>query len=52
MAALDINRLLILKEEWLKLFILNLIMKDMIREILEYISMDIPPKKGGPKNID
>ena len=24
----------------------------MIREILEYIPMDIPPKKGGPRNID
>ena len=29
-AALDINRLLILKEEWLKSFILNLIVKDVI----------------------
>jgi hypothetical protein len=40
------------KEEWPESFILNLTVKDVIREIPEYISMDIPFKKGGPKNID
>jgi hypothetical protein len=40
------------KEEWLESFILNLIVKDVIREIPEYIFMDIPFKKEGPKNID
>ena len=52
MAASDIDRLLILKEEWPESFILNLIVKDMIWEIPEYISIDISSKKGGLKNID
>ena len=43
--ALDINRLLILKEEWPKSFILNLIIKDIIWEILEYILINISFKK-------
>jgi hypothetical protein len=30
----------------------SLPVKDIIREILEYIPMDIPFKKGAPKNID
>ena len=51
-AALDIDRLLISKEEWPESFILNPTVKDIIREILEYIPIDIPPKKGGPRNID
>jgi hypothetical protein len=40
------------KEEWPESFILNATVKDVIREILKYIPMDIPPKKGGPRNID
>src|SRR5438876_10574930 len=51
-AASDIDRLLLPKEEWLESFILNLIVKDIIQEILEYIPMDISFKKGGPKNIN
>ena len=51
-AVLDIDRLLLLKEEWPESFILNAIVKDIIREILEYISIDISSKKGGSKNID
>jgi hypothetical protein len=51
-AAPDIDRLLLPKEEWLKSFIPNAIVKDVIREIPKYISIDIPFKKGGPKNID
>jgi hypothetical protein len=51
-AVLDIDRFLLPKEEWLESFILNVIVKDIIREILEYIPIDIPSKKGGPKNID
>ena len=50
--VLDIDRLLLLKEEWLKSFISNLIIKNIIREIPEYIPMDIPSKKGGLRNID
>ena len=50
--VLNIDRLLLSKKEWLKSFILNVIVKDIIQEILEYIPMDIPPKKGGPKNIN
>jgi hypothetical protein len=42
----------LLKEEWLESFILNATVKDVIREILKYIPMDIPFKKGGPRNID
>jgi hypothetical protein len=51
-AAPDIDRLLILKKEWPESFILNPTVKDIIREIPKYIPMDIPPKKGGPRNID
>src|SRR5256886_16141750 len=51
-AAPDIDRLLLPKEEWLESFILNPTVKDIIREIPEYIPMDIPSKKGGPKNIN
>src|SRR6266480_3509615 len=51
-AAPDIDRLLLPKEEWLESFILNATVKDVIREILEYIPMDIPLKIGCPKNID
>jgi hypothetical protein len=40
------------KEEWLESFIPNVTVKDIIREIPEYIPIDIPSKKGGPKNID
>jgi hypothetical protein len=40
------------KEEWPESFISNLTVKDIIQEIPEYIPMDIPFKKGGPKNID
>jgi hypothetical protein len=40
------------REEWPESFILNLIVKDIIREIPEYIPIDIPFKKGAPKNID
>jgi hypothetical protein len=40
------------REEWPESFILNPTVKDIIREILEYILMDIPSKKGAPKNID
>jgi len=51
-AASDIDRLLILKEEWPESFIQNPTVKDIIREIPKYIPMDIPFKKGSPKNID
>jgi hypothetical protein len=51
-AAPDINRLLLPKEEWPESFILNLIVKDIIRKIPEYIPIGIPFKKGGPRNID
>jgi hypothetical protein len=40
------------REEWPEIFISNLTFKDIIREIPEYIPMDIPSKKGGPRNID
>jgi hypothetical protein len=40
------------REEWLESFIPNTIVKDVIREVPEYIPIDIPFKKGGPKNID
>ena len=52
MAALDIDRLLISKEEWSKSFILNPTIKDVIWEILEYIPMNISSKKGGFRNIN
>ena len=51
-AAPDIDRLLIPKEEWPESFIPNPTVKDIIREIPEYIPMDIPPKKGGLRNIN
>src|SRR5438876_3788635 len=51
-AAPDIDRLLLSKEEWPESFIPNATVKDMVREILEYIPMDIPFKKGSPRNID
>jgi hypothetical protein len=51
-AAPDIDRLLLSKEEWPESFISNPTVKNVIREIPEYIPMDIPFKKGGPKNID
>ena len=47
-AASDIDRLLIPKEEWPESFILNPTVKDIIREIPEYIPMNIPFKKGKP----
>ena len=51
-ATLDINRLLLSKEEWPESFIPNVIIKDVIWEILKYIPIDIPFKKRGFKNID
>ena len=51
-AAPDIDRLLLPKEEWPESFIPNATVKDIIREIPEYIPIDIPFKKGGPKNIN
>jgi len=51
-AALDIDRLLIPKEEWPESFIPNPIVKDLIREILEYILIDIPSKEEKPQNIN
>ena len=51
-AAPDINRHFIPKEEWPESFVSNATVKDIIREIPEYIPMDIPFKKGGPRNID
>jgi len=51
-AALDIDRLFLPKEEWPESFILNITIKNIIWEIPEYIPIDIPPKKRGPKNID
>jgi hypothetical protein len=51
-AAPDINKLLLPKKEWPESFILNLTVKDIIRKIPEYIPIDIPFKKGGPRNID
>jgi hypothetical protein len=50
-AAPHIDKLLIPKDEWLKCFP-NATVKDVIREILNYISMNIPPKKGNFKNIN
>jgi hypothetical protein len=51
-AAPDIDRLLLLKEEWPESFISNATVKDIIREIPEYIPMDIPSIEGKLKNID
>jgi len=51
-AAPDINRLLIPKEEWPESFGLNATVKDVIREIPEYIPMNIPSKEGKPRNIN
>jgi hypothetical protein len=50
--APNIDRLLLPREEWPESFISNPTVKDIIREIPEYIPMDIPSKKGGPKNIN
>ena len=51
-AVLDINRLLLSKKEWLESFISNVIIKDMIWEILEYIPIDISFKEDKLRNID
>ena len=51
-ATPDIDRLLLPKEEQPESFIPNPTVKDIIREIPEYIPIDIPLKKGSPKNID
>ena len=51
-AAPDIDRLLLPKEEQPESFILNPTVKDIIREIPEYIPINIPFKKGGLRNID
>ena len=51
-AAPDIDRLLLPKEEWPESFILNPTVKNIIREIPKYIPIDIPPKKGVPRNIN
>jgi len=51
-AAPDIDKLLLPKEEWPESFLLNATVKDVIREIPEYIPIDIPFKKGGPRNIN
>ena len=51
-AAPNIDRLLLPKEEWPESFILNPTVKNIIREILKYIPIDIPLKKGDSKNID
>jgi hypothetical protein len=40
------------REEWPESFIPNTTVKDVIREVPEYIPIDIPFKKGGPKNIN
>jgi hypothetical protein len=40
------------REEWPERFIPKATVKDVIREIPEYIPMDIPFKKGGPRKID
>ena len=50
--AFNIDRFLLPKEEWPKSFIPNATVKNIIRKIPEYILIDIPFKKGGPKNID
>ena len=44
-AALDIDRLLLPKEEWPENFISNAIIKNIIRKIPEYIPINIFPKK-------
>ena len=51
-AALDIDRLLLPKEEWPESFIPNATIKDVIREIPKYIPINIPFKKRDPKNIN
>jgi hypothetical protein len=40
------------REEWPENFIPNTTVKNIIQDIPEYIPMDIPSKKGGPKNIN
>ncbi len=51
-AAPDIDRLLLSKDEWPESFSSNATVRDVIREIPEYILMNIPEKKGYPRNID
>jgi hypothetical protein len=51
-AAPDIDRLLIPKEEWPESFGLNATVKDIMREVPEYIPMDISFKEGRPRNIN
>jgi hypothetical protein len=51
-AALDIDRLLLSKEEWPESIVSNITVKDVIREILDYIPMNIPCKEGKLRNID
>ena len=51
-AAPDIDRLLIPKNEWPESFIPNATVKDVIREIPDYIPINIPSRKGKPRNID
>jgi hypothetical protein len=51
-AAPDIDRLLLPEEEWPESFVSNATVKDVIREIPEYIPMNISSIEGKPKNID
>jgi hypothetical protein len=51
-AAPDIDRLLLPKEEWPESFVSNVTVKDVIREIPDYIPMNIPSREGKPRNID
>ena len=51
-AAPDIDRLLLPKEEWPESFGPNPTVKDLIREILDYILIDISSKEGKPQNIN
>ena len=44
--ALDIDKLLIPREEWPESFGSNPTVKDLIREIPKYIPMNIPFKEG------
>ena len=51
-AAPDIDRLLLPKEEWPESFVSNVTVKDVIREILDYIPINIPSREGKLRNID
>jgi hypothetical protein len=51
-AASDIDRLLLFKEEWPENFVSNITVKDIIREIPDYIPMNIPSKESKLRNID